>query len=389
MSENHEPGAPILSPLQRRMTGWAITCLALATLGAFAIGSVTLLGRFMNRFGDVLWPLIVAGVLSLLLDPVCDFIERRLRLSRVAAIVLLYLLVAGTVALIALILLPALWEQLSQLLDHLPVIWDRMVNSIGTRFPQAAAWLQNGGLREWIRGHSEELLKAAGEGAPALAQATVQLKQFAAKVAGLAIIPVYLFYLLDLRRDFVADLEREARFLPKTLHEDLVFLVRQFVGILVAFFRGQILIGLILGVLLATGFSLCGVSYGLLLGLMMGLGNIIPYLGTMLGLATVLPVAYLQEGGGAGMLGAALGVILFVQALEGYLITPKIMGSTTGLHPMAIVLSVFFWGTALDGILGMVIAVPLTAFFVVFWRLMKERHLVKPAPTAEPAPTAS
>ncbi len=370
------------------MSGWAIACVSMAVILAFALGSLYLLSGFVSRFGGVLWPLIVAGVLSLLLDPVCDFLERRLRLSRPAAIVVLYLLVAGATAGVSLILLPALWQQLSQLVDHVPTLWDRLVHGVGERFPQTAEWMKNGGLREWVRSHSEDLMRAAGSGAPAIAEATMQLKQFVAKVTGLAIIPVYLFYLLDLRRDFVSDLEREARFLPKSLHEDLVFLVRQFVDILVAFFRGQILIGLILGALLATGFSICGVSYGLLLGLMMGLGNIIPYLGTMLGLATVLPVAYLQEGGGAGTLGAALAVIVLVQALEAYLITPKIMGSTTGLHPMAIVVSVFFWGTALDGLLGMVIAVPLTAFFVVFWRLLKERHLHsgEAAPAAPTAP---
>ena len=360
---------------QRRLAGAALTCLAFAVIATFALGCFRVFAEFIQRFGGVVWPLVIAGVLSLLLDPVCDFIQRRLKLSRIAAIAVLYFLVIGAAAGAALILLPALWTQLTALLDHAPVLWHRLVDTVQTRFPDAARWMRDGGLADWIQAHAEDLVQAAGSGAPALAEATMQLKQFVAKVMGLAILPVYLFYLLDMRRDFVADLERETTFLPARLRDDLVFLTRQFIDILVAFFRGQLLIGLILGVLLATGFQICGVSYGLLLGLMMGIGNVVPYLGTMLGLATVLPVAYLQEGGGAGTLGAAVAVIVLVQLLDGYLITPRIMGKTTGLHPMAIIVSVFFWGAALDGLLGMVLAVPLTAFFVVFWRLIKERHL--------------
>jgi predicted PurR-regulated permease PerM len=61
--------------------------------------------------------------------------------------------------------------------------------------------------------------------------------------------------------------------------------------------------------------------------------------------------------------------------IEGYVLTPKIMGDRTGLHPVAIILAVFFWGSALNGIPGMMLAIPLTAFLVVFWRLARERYI--------------
>ena len=68
-------------------------------------------------------------------------------------------------------------------------------------------------------------------------------------------------------------------------------------------------------------------------------------------------------------------VFVVVQLIEGYVLTPRIMGERTGLHPMAIIVAVFFWGSALDGILGMILAIPLTAFLVVFWRLAKEKYI--------------
>ena len=142
-----------------------------------------------------------------------------------------------------------------------------------------------------------------------------------------------------------------------------------------AFFRGQLLIGCIMGVLLAIGFSLAGLKFGLALGLITGLINIVPYLGSVLGLSVVLPLALLQsDGGGLGLLGACIGVFVAVQAIEGWLLTPRIMGKQTGLHPVAIIFAVFFWGQAFSGVLGMLLAVPLTAFVVIAWRLLRRKY---------------
>jgi predicted PurR-regulated permease PerM len=154
----------------------------------------------------------------------------------------------------------------------------------------------------------------------------------------------------------------------------VLFLVREFLGIIVAFFRGQILIGLIMGVLLAVGFSVGGLRFGLALGLLVGLLNIVPYLGSILGLSVVIPLALLQPGGGIGLVALCLGVFVVVQLIEGWLLTPRIMGQQTGLHPVAIIFAVFFWGHAFGGILGMLLAVPLTAFFVTAWRLARKKY---------------
>ena len=76
------------------------------------------------------------------------------------------------------------------------------------------------------------------------------------------------------------------------------------------------------------------------------------------------------------LLALAQGFRLFVaHAAESYFLTPRIMGNRTGLHPMVIIFALFFWGTALGGILGMVFAIPLTAFLVVFWRLLKSKYI--------------
>ena len=88
-----------------------------------------------------------------------------------------------------------------------------------------------------------------------------------------------------------------------------------------------------------------------------------------------LPLAYFQEGGGTVTLILVLVVFTVVQIVEGYVLTPRIMGDRTGLHPLVIIVAIFFWGSALEGILGMILAIPLTAFLVVFWRLAREKYI--------------
>ena len=102
-------------------------------------------------------------------------------------------------------------------------------------------------------------------------------------------------------------------------------------------------------------------------------------------MSVALPLALLQPGGGMSLVGLVLLVFGCVQATEGWYLTPKIMGHRTGLHPIAIMVSIFFWGTALNGILGMVLAIPLTAFIVTAWRLVKRKYFGVPEAAAEAA----
>jgi predicted PurR-regulated permease PerM len=208
-------------------------------------------------------------------------------------------------------------------------------------------------------------LKAAGAGA-------LSLFSF---FTNLAIIPIYLFFFLLSSGDPTKNLGEHLSFLKPGLREDLIFLVREFIAIVVSFFRGQLIIGLIMGALLALGFTVIGLKFGLFIGLMLGVLNIVPYLGTIIGLSIALPLAFLQPGGDLQLVGLVLAVFILVQNIEGWYLTPKIMGKRTGLHPVAIIVAIFFWGTALGGILGMILAIPLTAFFVTAWRLLKHKYL--------------
>jgi len=189
------------------------------------------------------------------------------------------------------------------------------------------------------------------------------------------VTPIYFAFFLMADTSKLGTFERHIPFLKAETSKDVVYLFQEFLNIIVAFFRGQLIIAFLQGLLFAIGFTIVGLKYGFVIGLTLGFLNIVPYLGNIIGLGTALPLAFFQVDGGLVRVVAVLVVFACVQMIEGYYLTPKIMGDRTGLHPMVIILAVFFWGAALKGIMGMVLAIPLTAFLVVFWRLAREKYM--------------
>lgn len=376
-----EPTTPILTDSQRRVVGGALTLLAFLGSIALLILAVVVMGRLIGFFGNVLWPLAVAGVLALILRPVVGIFSRRLKLRRTAAVVLLYGLFVLFVGGVLLLVVPPLIAQLIDFIAFLPDLQARAADYVQKHYPEwlemARRHLANPSVRKIVDGlatESKALFTHAVPSVKAVFGGAINLVAF---FTHLAIIPVYLFFFLLARGEPTRNLGNHLPFLRPHVRDDVVFLTNEFVSIIEAFFRGQLLIGFCMGVLLAIGFSIIGLKFGLVIGLLLGLLNIVPYLGTILGLAVTLPLAFFQPpDGGWQLVGLVLLVKAIVQVIESWVLTPKIMGHHTGLHPVTIIVAIFFWGTAFDGVLGMLLAVPLTAFFVTAWRLAKRKYLV-------------
>lgn len=379
-----DENTPLLTPTQRRLVGTALGFAAIVGIFALVIFSLRTVGVVVRQFSGVIWPIATAGILALILQPLVAFLETRLKFRRLASVIILYGVVVLAAAGVVLAVAPKVIGQLIDFFTYLPKLWEHIVAWSEQHFP---AWLttfrqysEMPAVKNAIDALTAQAQDLASHIMPSLKQAGAGLFGLFGVAAAIAIIPVYLFFFLmagsgDPTRRFAEHLV----FLRPHHRDDIVFLAREFIGIVVAFFRGQLLIGLIMGALLATGFSIAGLRFGLALGIIIGLLNIVPYLGSILGLSIVIPLAALQLGGGLWLVGACLGVFIAVQAIEGWFLTPRIMGKQTGLHPVAIIFAVFFWGEAFGGVLGMLLAVPLTAFFVTAWRLVRRKYLTGPA----------
>ncbi len=376
-----DSGSPaILSARQRATAGAAITVLSTFVIICAVAALLWLVGAFFSRFSGVFLPLAVAGIIALILNPYFDWLVAK-NVPKPLALVAVFLAILLPIAAFAGFGGHIVVKQVSDLISEIPGWWKATVEWAQTKAPRLKELYDEYGLEEKLKksleGKEGDLLSGLGlVGLRALAAGAGVFSAFG-KLAGWAVLPVYIafFLLIDLKTQSKSWSHAALPFLKAETRENITYLANEFVEIIVAFFRGQFVIAFLQGVLYAAGFELIGLSYGLIIGLSLGFLNIIPYLGSIVGLSVALPLGLFQDGGGWVLVIQVLIVFTVVQAIEGYVLTPRIMGSQTGLHPMAIIVAIFFWGSALQGITGMILAIPLTAFFVVFWRLLNEKYI--------------
>lgn len=369
----------LLSPLQKRILSIAITFASLIAIFAFIGIALTNLGEFLKFYSKIIWPLIIASMLAIVLRPIIEYCKRRFKLSRAASTISLYILLLLFISLILFLTIPLLVDQLLDLIDYIPKLASQILGFFEGKFPKAVANLKVKLKDLALFKDPNAFLATFNSYFPTVLQVGNNILGLIAWITGLAVTPIYLFYILRTKSSFIEGIEKQLSFMKTTWRNDLIFLLNQYVQILEAFFRGQLLIALMMGVLFAIGFSLIGLEFGLILGISIGFLNIIPYLGTIIGLTTVIPIAFFQEDGSWVLAVLTLGVFILVEFISGYFLTPKIMNKKTGLHPMTIIISLFFWGTTFHGILGMILAIPLTASIVATWYLVKKKYLSMPA----------
>jgi len=367
------------SERQQKTVATAITILAAVVIVGAAGGLFWLLGSFVSAFSHVFLPIAVAGIGALVFQPYYEWLRVRRQLPVWVALSAMFLTVLVPTGIFAGFFGVVLVQQGIDFAEQLPELWEQLQQRLEKDWPDVRAFFVDHPLGQRITAAMQGQGPLLAQGLEFVATTTVTagagLAGWASVMLSWVVGPVYfVFFLIAKRRD-LSHLDENLPFLKKETRQDVVFLAQEFVNIIVAFFRGQLIIAFLQGLLLALGFGLVGLKYGLILGFIFGFLNVIPYLGSMLSWGITIPLAYFQHDGGPVTLACVLLVLIAVQLIEGYLLTPKIMGDRTGLHPMAIVVAIFFWGTALNGILGMILAIPLTAFLVVFWRLAREKYI--------------
>lgn len=185
----------------------------------------------------------------------------------------------------------------------------------------------------------------------------------------LLLVPFFVFYILI---DFQRWRDSVEELIPPRFREPFSRLFDESGRILESYVRGQLLIGIIMAFFYGAGFWALGVPAWAGIAIIAGLLNSIPYVGTILGF-TLASIFMLAEGGGWWDIAGVLGIFVAVQTLEGYVLTPKILGGRLNLHPMAVFLGLLVGGK-LFGFLGIVLAIPAIAISKVFLKFLRELY---------------
>jgi predicted PurR-regulated permease PerM len=414
------------TPFQKRTLWNAATGVSIMILGALMVGLVWLIGKVFGFLQPVLFPLIVAGIIAYVLDPVVRLLQKH-GLSRLWSVVTLFIMILATVALLVIALIPAVnqgrgllkktlskptaeqqaiaksetiaedestdHEQNERLAGTLaselvkmrqrhqdnPIGWmltevDDQGNPAAENANSATAIesLSKSRAGRMLFEYKGVILKTGREW---ISAGSTKVLGFLGLILGMIMVPVYLFFFL---KDSSSIREHWHNYVPlKNSHfkTELVETLQEINGYLVSFFRGQVLVAAIDGFLVGTALTLFGLPYGFLIGIFMAILGVIPYIGSILCLIPACIIGYLHAQGSApfGMspaayVGCVVAIFVFVQQINSLVTAPKIVGNSVGLHPLTVIFSMLFWSLVLGGFVGALLAVPLTAAVKVLFR---------------------
>lgn len=302
------------------------------------------------RLRAVLAPFLLAGVLAYLMHPLVACFERK-RVPRTLAILLVYAIFGVGGVIIYYAAMPALAHELSELMTVLPQQSERLQGMTegavdGLHRLSLPRILEQGVDRTVER--AERLLERLVE---RVADATVGLFS---GLFSLILAPILAYYLLR-DRERLAD--GFLSLIPPAHRAECRALGRAVDDVVSGFLRGQLIVSLLIGAIIGLGLALLKVKYALVVGLIAGLFDIIPYFGPVIGAIPAVALGLLRSPWTA----VWVAVLIFaVHQLEGSILSPKIVGRSVGLHPLAVILAVLAGGE-LGGIVGMLVAVPAAA----------------------------
>jgi predicted PurR-regulated permease PerM len=425
------------TPFQQKTLWNAATGVSILILGALVVSFVWLAGYVFGFLQPVLIPLIVAGIVAYVLDPVVRFLEGR-GLSRAWAVITLFLMILIGATLLVAAVLPGIQRGGGALRDmisapakttktpeknlaedgseHLAPALARSLRDLRVRYqggpigwlltetddlgdpvaadekslkPESLAYFERTRGGRMVMENLDVIFKT---GRTWLTAGSTKVLGFLGLVIGMIMVPVYLFFFLKDSASIRCHWHDYVPLKASRFKTSLVETLQEINGYLVSFFRGQVIVAAIDGLLVGIALTIFGLPYGLLIGVFMAILGVIPYIGNILCLIPACIIAWLHAQGTApfglspwAYVGCVVGIFVIVQQINSLVTAPKIVGDSVGLHPLTVIFSMLFWSLVLGGFVGALLAVPLTAAVkVLFRRFIWERQLLDAA-AADPS----
>jgi len=345
----------------------------LVTTAGVLLGLIWLF-RYLS---DVLIPFAVDMLLAYLTNPLVDRVQKRVS-NRVASVIICLFIIAFGVILLIWFLVPMILSEITnmgRILSQLagdaelaeraskilpPEIWHAIKDFAASA--DIRAFFRDANIFKILQIVTQRVL-------PGVWGLITGTASFLIGIVGLSVIGLYLVFILI---DYQNISRGWSQLIPPSYRDAVVKFLEAFEEIMSRYFRGQAAVAAICGVLFAIGFSIIHLPLGLLLGLFIGLLNMVPYL-QIIGMIPAFLLAIFMAIEGETSVWMAIGmtamVFAVVQAIQDLILTPKIMGKVTGLNPAMMILSLSIWGKLL-GFLGLIIALPMTYLLLTYYRQM-------------------
>ncbi len=362
------------SALQRQILFWV------------SLFVVLLLALWLLR--SVLLPFVAGLILAYLLNPLAQRLQK-LGLNRLTAVVLILLVFTLIFTLTLIILTPMLGQQMVAFVGAMPGYLTKFHGYLSERL----ALMKDNPVAQYVVAHmgdaSQSVANFAADGAGLLGQFLTSLwagGQALLSILSLLIVaPVVAFYILFDWDEMIATVDR---WLPRTHLTTIRALARDIDTVIAAFLRGQALVFLILGLIYGIGLSMAGLNFGLLIGVGAGVLSFIPYVGTLTGFIVSMIVAIVQYWPEWSPIALIAGIFLAGQVVDGYVLQPRLIGKSVGLHPVWLMVALVSFGS-LFGFAGLLLAVPVSASMGILLRFAIVRYMQSEFYTGKPVASVS
>lgn len=399
---------PYPTPLQQRVMWSALTLLSLAFIVVLACASAYGLVQLFVALEAVLLPVLVAGILAYLLNPVVKWLQRYV-VRRIWAVLVVMLAAFGLMTSLFLCIVPPLVKQSNELYDNKEYIASNIITST-KKLLQEDRYVQHVVDMLYQKAVKENAENTPVAETPRTDSVTVTAEQTVTASAtapdyetklqvifthhsgylvqkgvewltaggrflfgltyvfiGIVVIPVFLFYFLLETEPIAKNWDKILPLRNSYLKDEIVATLSEINQNVVAFVRGQMLVSLIDAFILGIALSCLGLPYALTIAAAVAILGIIPYIGMISTGVPAMLVAWFTWHD-FGMVVAVAAIFLSVSQLDGWLLQPKIVGKNMKMHDMTVMFSVLFWSLVFGGVFGALIAVPLTAAIKVIFK---------------------
>ena len=356
-------------------------------IGGIVIGALILI----KRLSGVLLPFFIAWLIAYLIYPLVTFFQYRLKLkSRVVSIFCALLTLAGIGTAAFYLLVPPMIQEFGRVKDLLIEYFTN--SSYGSNVPRTLSeFLRDNIDPQFLQNLFQEksLLDALQEAMPPLWSLVTESINL---LYGIFTVFIILLYIVFILLDYESIADGWPRLLPVKYRTFVTGIMNDVKDGMNRYFRGQAFVALCVGILFSIGFLIIDFPLAIGLGLFIGVLNLVPYL-QIIGFIPTVVLAILKAADTGGnfwlILAAALAVFAIVQAIQDGFIVPRVMGKITGLNPAIILLSLSVWGS-LMGMLGMIIALPLTTLMLSYYqRFIINKEPIRRDETTSDTPTSA
>ncbi|ODJ50397.1 AI-2E family transporter [Brochothrix thermosphacta] len=352
---------------------WTVEILAIALLLYLFTQMSFLFGPIRTFISTIFMPMLLAGFIFYMLNPVVGLIEK-LKVKRIWAIVIVFFLIIGVIGLFAYMIFPPLANQLVELGKAVPGYWSKANDYFDKLLTNPQ--IQNLDIENMLKEANLNVSKIVNS---IISNATSSITSIIGVIASVTItivtVPFIVFFMFKDGHKFSG---KAVKCFPRAVQEEAGTILSQMSKTISSYISGQTLDCLCVGILTFVGYLIIGQPYALLLGVIAGSTNIIPYLGPWIGL---LPAVIIGIFISPWQAIAVIIVVLIVQQIDSNIMNPLIVGRSLNVHPLTIIIVLLVAGN-LAGLLGMLLAVPTYAVaktviinIAKMWRLNKESRL--------------